>query len=60
MTVLDVTPETSIEQPIGALNKKTSMEYARVQATMPPMSRAHCVIGVEVRVQKPLEGNPRY
>ena len=40
MIVPDATLELSIEQLVGALNKKLFMECAQVQSAMPPMSRA--------------------
>ena len=36
----DIVPELSIEQLIGALNKKLSTECTRVQSALPPESRA--------------------
>ena len=40
MMVPDAALELSVEQLISALDNKLFMEYARVQAEMPPMSQA--------------------
>jgi len=40
MMVPDAALELSVEQLISTLDNKLFMEYARVQAEMPPMSRA--------------------
>jgi hypothetical protein len=56
MKVPDATLELSIEQLIGALNKKIFMECS--QAAMPPISRALVAsMTDEVRAQKLVEGN---
>jgi hypothetical protein len=53
----DPTLELSIEQLISALNKKLFVECARVQAAMPPMSRALvATLTAEVR-SRALSGN---
>ena len=47
---LDATLELSVEQLVDALNKKLFMECARVQAAMPPRSRAlAATLATEVR-----------
>ena len=53
----DATLELSIEQLIGALNKKLLIECARVGLAMPPMSRTLvATLTAEVRYQE-LEGS---
>jgi len=52
--------ELSVEQLIGALDKKLFMESTRVQSAMPPMSRAQVTtLTAEVQPQEP-RGNLRY
>jgi len=52
MVVPDAALELSVEQLISALNKKLFMECTRVQAAMPPMSRALvATLTAEVRSQ---------
>ena len=49
----DVALDLSIEQLIGALNKKPFMECARVRSAMPPMSRIlMAILTAEVRYQE--------
>ena len=56
----DPAPELSIEQLIGALNKKLFMEYIRVRSAMPPISRALvATLTAEVRPQE-LKGTLEY
>ena len=53
MIVPNPTLELSLEQLIGALNKKLFTEFARVQSAMLPMSRAQvATLAVEVWYQK--------
>ena len=59
MIVPDATLELSIEQLVGALNKKLFTECAQVQSAMPPMSRAQvATLTAEVHSQEP-RGNLR-
>ena len=52
--------ELSVEQLIGALNKKLFMECARVPPVTPQMSRAQvATLTAEVRLQE-LEGSLEY
>ena len=52
--VSDAALELSVEQLIGALNKKLFTECARVQLAMPPTSRAlAAVLTAEVRSHEP-------
>ena len=49
----DVALDLSIEQLIGALNKKPFMECARVRSAMPPRSRIlMAMLTAEVRYQE--------
>ena len=58
---LDTTLELSIEQLIGALNEKLFMECGRVQAAMPPVSRALAVkLSAKVRYRRGLKVNLRH
>ena len=60
MIVPDATLELSVEQLIGALNKKLFVECAQVQSAMPPMSRTLvATLTAGVRSQEP-RGNLRY
>jgi len=52
MIVPDAALELSVEQLISALDKKLFMEYARVQAALPLMSRAlMATLSAEVQFQ---------
>ena len=54
----DAALELSIEQLIGVLDKKLTMECAQVQSAMPPMSRVQvATLAAGVRTQEP-ERNP--
>ena len=49
----DVVLGLSVEELIGALNKKLTVECTRVQSTMPPVSRALvATLAAEVRISE--------
>ena len=58
MTVPDAALELSIEQLIGALNKKLFTECARVQSSMSPISHALVATLTSEVWCRELKGNP--
>ena len=49
----DIVFELSVEQLIGVLNKKLSMEFTRVQTSMPHVARALVAeLAAEVRTEQ--------